>query len=1643
MAKPNDGSGVFLYDLANDGTSVVGNTIAGNGIHGIQVEDVTGGAFIRTNNIGVGADGSTALGNTANGIDILNSQAIYAQENLIANNIEGVNINASSNNTFDANTIGANAENGIVLTGASDDNTIEYNYIGLMPDGSDFSNGTSGSGFSGIHVGGGTGNSIETNLIGGENQDYGILADGGSGTEITQNTFGKVDPVAGTEHSPTINALYVNGTNVNTVSGNVFSHDGKDAVIVNNGTVTNSITGNYFGVDDDGQTPISGVPSSAIILEGGSNTITVENNVIPETSSDAVIVRGVTSTDNTITNNSIGVFSDGTSAGPISGNGVSIQDAEDFTVSTNTIRNATNGISVDNVTGGTNSITSNTIIENTTGIELVNNSTGVTIASNFIGTNAAGSTTDLGNDVGISIASGSNGNEVSTNTIAYNTNNGVLVDGASTTGNLVSQNSMYCNQGSNSAIGTGITNTAGGNNQSTDLFSSSFASFPPFIFSNAGNYSLEVRNDSLDAYGIATDLTTGNYTLEVFSIDTKCDNCQGENYEGTMTFNASAGLNGGFVNSGVDPNLTYVVTIIDNSNNTSFFSACSKTAPCTAPDSLILSDLLSGNTDTTEICLDLTNPEFDLLADPYVGGAVDGNPTNNFRFSWYVDGAEEANTNRVDSTVDYTTAPQEVYYKVRSYSLTDDVSQPDKFKDVLGCYVEDSILVIVHELPEFTLAADKDICFKESAPLTVTLTQGASPFEFEWQDDQGFGPATITDVMDDTTWSVTPTVTNTSYIYSLASLTDNNGCMATATELAGEMATIKVNPLPSATISNITDDEICYNASTDLTIDFTGSAPFTLGYYASTSDTFTVSSPTNQLNPFNTGNLTQDTTYYLFYVKDDNKCIDTITTEKQLVIVHPEVTGTISGTDTICAGATDSLIIAFTGTAPFNFVYSLNTVNELPKNEPTDTALIFNQYPTQGVFTYDLVSVTDQFNCSATTLDGPAVKTVNALPTPSIDGELAPCFNTDQNYAVAPPIISGNTFVWEIDNSIGTGDASFVSGKSTGQDVDLDLLATGDFLLRLIEYVGDPIANPTTCRDTAEINISVIDTINFGFTLEEVCNEVDDYQFNATNVTLSPAATWKGTPYTSNNIKYIRNGTDVTSGINPSSLPSGTYEIISTQTLNATDGVCVSTQKADLIINETPQNVTISPQDTLICESATVTLDGSADLTTGTITDTYTGTGVSGNVFDANTAGVGATNTVWYIATSNKGCKDSIFTTVKTTPPLAPKFTAAQADPVCEDVDQTFIATKNNNNFGTNPVYEWRIGSPSIPVPDATGSPADFKVNSGNIVYLTVFPGADAPSCLSKQDTTIKINAVTIKRPDITDVSVIPFTKTKYCVGSSIDLASNVTPSTINDLSTEYDWIKVNQNNGDTTVLLSGSTQTNITDVGNEQGSFNYTVYVTNIKGIGSCSSSLASSSIQVVKPEIVAYAGNVQGQLVTENAFALQNETIYLDSNHPSEDINYGNYEWTLVNVENRIVNEYVDDKKSTTNIPQVMEEDKHVLYQVTSERTDVDPGCVASDTVSVRLRATCFVPNGFTPNQDGQNDTWNIECLNDGDYPNAIVKIFNRWGELIYKDEQGYKVPWDGTRNGNLVPIGTYYFAIDLNDGYGEIAGAVGIIR
>ncbi|MGM0621117.1 MAG: DUF7507 domain-containing protein, partial [Bacteroidota bacterium] len=140
-----------------------------------------------------------------------------------------------------------------------------------------------------------------------------------------------------------------------------------------------------------------------------------------------------------------------------------------------------------------------------------------------------------------------------------------------------------------------------------------------------------------------------------------------------------------------------------------------------------------------------------------------------------------------------------------------------------------------------------------------------------------------------------------------------------------------------------------------------------------------------------------------------------------------------------------------------------------------------------------------------------------------------------------------------------------------------------------------------------------------------------------------------------------------------------------------------------------------------------------------------------------------------------------------------------------------------------------------------------------------------------------------------------------------------------------------------------------------------------------------------------------------------------------------------------------------STEYTVQIADESKGQFDNVAFVSASTQDGLLieASSTVTVQVdRCELVIPTGFSPNDDGIQDTWRITCLES--YPDTRVEIYNRWGNLVFEkdnfgnsDVHGADAWWDGysskkrTFGNDKLPAGTYFFILDLNDGNEPITG------
>ena len=100
-----------------------------------------------------------------------------------------------------------------------------------------------------------------------------------------------------------------------------------------------------------------------------------------------------------------------------------------------------------------------------------------------------------------------------------------------------------------------------------------------------------------------------------------------------------------------------------------------------------------------------------------------------------------------------------------------------------------------------------------------------------------------------------------------------------------------------------------------------------------------------------------------------------------------------------------------------------------------------------------------------------------------------------------------------------------------------------------------------------------------------------------------------------------------------------------------------------------------------------------------------------------------------------------------------------------------------------------------------------------------------------------------------------------------------------------------------------------------------------------------------------------------------------------------------------------------------------ENAVYTLTANST---VGCgSATSSIKIKVYKNIFIPNAFTPNDDGKNDKFGIIAADN--YKQFKLLIFNKWGAIIYSTTD-INNGWDGRFKGELQPTGPYVYYVEI---------------
>jgi gliding motility-associated-like protein len=338
---------------------------------------------------------------------------------------------------------------------------------------------------------------------------------------------------------------------------------------------------------------------------------------------------------------------------------------------------------------------------------------------------------------------------------------------------------------------------------------------------------------------------------------------------------------------------------------------------------------------------------------------------------------------------------------------------------------------------------------------------------------------------------------------------------------------------------------------------------------------------------------------------------------------------------------------------------------------------------------------------------------------------------------------------------------------------------------------------------------------------------------------------------------------------------------------------------------------------------------------------------------------------------------------------------------------------------------------------------------------MTFQTGPDITICEGKsQALAIQSNADTyswfptdgLNNPALQDPVASPSASTTYFVTAtrgvcnrSGSIAVNVNPAPVADAGDDFTicYGKAIELHGSATVAgggaATGITYTWAPAVGlNNPGLPDPTIvqpvattyYSLNVTDANGCSALKTDSVLVTVPPRPLLFAGD---DTVIAVGQQLQLHATDVDTS------GFTAYAWTPAE---NLDNGFSQSPLATFTVPAVY------TYIVTGITGD---GCEGVDTVVIRAfsASDIYVPNAFTPNQDGHNDV--LHAIATGMKEFKYFTIYNRYGALVFATTNP-GIGWDGTRNGRVLEPGTYVWmaaGVDASGRLVERKGTVILIR
>ena len=582
--------------------------------------------------------------------------------------------------------------------------------------------------------------------------------------------------------------------------------------------------------------------------------------------------------------------------------------------------------------------------------------------------------------------------------------------------------------------------------------------------------------------------------------------------------------------------------------------------------------------------------------------------------------------------------------------------------------------------------------------------------------------------------------------------------------------------------------------------------------------------------------------------------------------------------------------------------------------------------------------------------------------------------------------------------------------------------------------------NPTTITDTSSfyhvvitgvcgpnstsINVSLHINMTPGITTQPVNQTV--CAGSTASFSVAASGTALSYQWMNGNVNLVNGGN--ISGVNTATLTINPTNITDTSSFYhvVITGVCSpnsTSNNVSLLINVAP-NITKQPVSQTVCAgspaSFSVDASGSAlsyQWMNGNVSLVNGGniSGVNTAILSINPANITDTSSFYHVfitgVCSPNSSSVNVFLHINSLP-IVTANSNPSTTPICEGSSITLTGGGNATS------YVWTGG---------VSNGISFVPSSTNTYTVT---GTNATNCSNTATITINVTMLPL---------AVPSSNSPACIGSTI----NLNTPTVNGAT--YNWTGPNgfvSNNQNPS--LSSATQA-------EAGTYSLTVsnngcssYPTIAVAVNNC----AGTDLSITKTVNNAYpiiGNNVVFTLVASNkgpnnaigvlvGDTLQSGYTYVSSTATKGTFSPATGIWNIDTL-----------NKGTSAILSVtvkVNATGNYMNTAAIHGNAADTNLVNNTSSVETFPTSLFIPEGFSPNADGINDLFVIRGIED--YSQNTFTVFNRWGDKVF-GASPYQNNWDGKSTtglrvgGDVLPVGTYFYILDLGDGSKAFKGSI----